>query len=67
MTSTQTFAQADEEGKACYLESSHDVNLLIYGKMGFELKKHIFLRRDKQEHRMDVMVREPKGKQNEKK
>jgi hypothetical protein len=43
------------------LESSHDVNLLIYGKMGFVLKKQIWLRRDVVERRMDVMVREPKG------
>jgi hypothetical protein len=38
------------------------VNLLIYGKMGFELKKEIFLRRAAgRELRMDVMVREPAG------
>lgn len=43
------------------------MNLLIYGKMGFELKKQIFLRRDKEDHRMDVMVREPKGIVNGKK
>ena len=35
--------------------------------MGFELKKQIYLKRDKEEHRMDVMVREPIGHQEEKK
>ncbi|KAG9781334.1 putative N-acetyltransferase [Exophiala dermatitidis] len=51
---------ADAEGVPCYLESSHDVNLIIYGKMGFELKKQIYLKRaEGKELRMDVMVREP--------
>lgn len=51
--------QADLDGIPCYLESSHDINLIIYGKMGFELKKQIYLQRDHETHRMDVMVREP--------
>lgn len=54
-----TCIQADKDGKACYLESSHDINLKIYGKMGFELKKQIYLQRDSQPIKMDVMVREP--------
>ncbi|EXJ84199.1 hypothetical protein A1O3_04866 [Capronia epimyces CBS 606.96] len=52
--------RADTEGVPCYLESSHDINIIIYGKMGFELRKHIYLRRaEGKELRMDVMVREP--------
>jgi GNAT superfamily N-acetyltransferase len=52
--------QADAHGIPCYLESSHDINVLIYGKMGFEVKKQIHLKRAPgKELRMDVMVREP--------
>lgn len=51
--------QADEEERACYLESSHDINLKIYGKLGFDLKKQIYLSRGNEPIRMDVMVREP--------
>jgi hypothetical protein len=32
--------------------------------MGFELKKHIYLHREKQPLKMDVMVRPPKGSSN---
>jgi len=54
---------ADAEGLPCYLESSHDVNLIIYGKLGFELRKQIHLQKTAgKELRMDVMVREPSGK-----
>ena len=42
-----------------YLESSHAINVKIYGKMGFVLKKQIWLKRSDEEIRMDVMVREP--------
>lgn len=52
--------QADKTGAACYLESSHDINIIIYGKMGFELKKQIYLQREKAPLKMDVMVRYPK-------
>jgi hypothetical protein len=52
--------QADKIGAACYLESSHDINIIIYGKMGFELKKQIYLQREKDPLKMDVMVRYPK-------
>ena len=31
----------------------------IYGKMGFSLRKQIWLTRSEEEIRMDVMVREP--------
>jgi hypothetical protein len=35
--------------------------------MGFELRKQIYLTREEDERRMDVMVREPKKGQAEKK
>jgi hypothetical protein len=38
------------------------VNLKIYGKLGFELVKKIYLTRAKEELCMDIMVREPVGK-----
>lgn len=47
------------EGRACYLESSNDVNPKIYGKLGFETVKHIYLQREEEEIRMDLMIREP--------
>ncbi|RMZ88489.1 hypothetical protein DV736_g4289, partial [Chaetothyriales sp. CBS 134916] len=59
--------QADEDGKPCYLESSHSVNVKIYGKMGFELKREIYLLRGDEPIKMDVMVREPRSRENEKK
>jgi GNAT superfamily N-acetyltransferase len=34
---------ADREGKACYLESSHESNARLYGGLGFEIKKCIYL------------------------
>jgi len=56
---------ADAEGLPCYLESSHDINIIIYGKLGFGLRKNIYLQRAAgKELRMDVMVREPVGKRN---
>ena len=36
---------ADEGGKACYLESSNEVNPKIYAKFGFEIKKKVYLQR----------------------
>ena len=39
--------QADRDGRACYLESSNFVNRKIYGKMGFEMAKTIYLQRAK--------------------
>ena len=50
---------ADQGGKACYLESSNEVNRKIYGKMGFELKKEIWLQRERENVGLDIMVREP--------
>ena len=51
--------QTDAEGRPCYLESSTDVNAVIYGKMGFEIRKQIYLKGNDQPIRLDVMVREP--------
>lgn len=51
---------ADAEGRACYLESSNEVNRIIYGKMGFALKKNVYLQRDPEHVELDIMVREPK-------
>lgn len=50
---------ADVEGKACYLESSNFVNRTIYGKLGFALKKNIYLQRGEEQIMLDIMVREP--------
>jgi GNAT superfamily N-acetyltransferase len=50
--------QADVEGRACYLESSKDINRIIYGKMGFELRKSIYLQRSYEHVQLDIMVRE---------
>ncbi|KAF2103113.1 hypothetical protein NA57DRAFT_33178 [Rhizodiscina lignyota] len=55
---------ADSEGRACYLESSNDVNPIIYGKMGFEIKRKIHLQRAEEDIELDIMVREPKGERN---
>lgn len=52
-------AVADRAGQPCYLESSHEINIKIYGKMGFDLRKQIYLTRSDEEVRMDIMVREP--------
>ncbi|KAF2772737.1 hypothetical protein EJ03DRAFT_324292 [Teratosphaeria nubilosa] len=51
--------KADAEARACYLESSSAVNRMIYGKMGFELKKVIYLQRAEENVELDIMVREP--------
>ncbi|KAF1989119.1 hypothetical protein K402DRAFT_402304 [Aulographum hederae CBS 113979] len=51
---------ADLEGKACYLESSNEVNPQIYAKMGFEYVKRVHLQRAMRNVVMDIMVREPR-------
>lgn len=51
--------QADREGRPTYLESSHEVNIPIYEKFGFKYIKAIYLERDEERVKMDVMVREP--------
>lgn len=45
--------------RLCYLESSHHVNRIIYGKLGFKLQKNIYLQRDVEHVELDIMVREP--------
>jgi len=50
---------ADTEGRPCYLESSNDINPIIYGKLGFEVVKQIYLKRAKEDICLDIMVREP--------
>jgi len=51
--------KADAESRLCYLESSHYVNRIIYGKLGFEFKKCIYLQRATEHVELDVMVRQP--------
>ena len=53
-------SRADAEGRACYLESSHEVNEAIYRKMGFEVAKRIYLQRAKETVGLEIMVREPR-------
>jgi ribosomal protein S18 acetylase RimI-like enzyme len=53
-------ARADEEGRACYLESSHPNNPPIYRKYGFEARKTVHLQRAENGVQLDIMVREPK-------
>jgi len=60
----QVTAMADAEQRLCYLESSNDVNPIIYGKMGFEIKRKIYLQRAEEHVELDIMVREPKAKRN---
>jgi GNAT superfamily N-acetyltransferase len=54
---------ADREKRACYLESSNGINRAIYGRMGFELKKEIALKRSEEQVALDIMVREPVGRE----
>lgn len=51
--------KADVENRLCYLESSHYVNRIIYAKLGFEMKKNIYLQRAREHVELDIMVREP--------
>jgi len=56
---------ADRDSQACYLESSNEVNPVIYGRMGFECKRKVYLQRcEKGIVELDIMIREPKGKRN---
>jgi ribosomal protein S18 acetylase RimI-like enzyme len=50
---------ADREGRPCYLESSKEVNQGIYRKMGFEVRKMVYLQREAESVQLDIMVREP--------
>lgn len=51
--------QTDRNGQPCYLESSNDINPIIYGKLGFKVVKKIFLTREEKPLSLDIMVREP--------
>ena len=51
--------KADAEGRACYLESSNDINPVIYRKLGCEVVKEIHLTRAAKPVQLDIMVREP--------
>lgn len=53
--------KADEEGRVCYLESSNEMNPIIYRKLGFEIVKKVNLIRAEEEVGLDIMVREPIG------
>ena len=50
---------ADAAGRACYWESSNEVNRVIYGKLGFERRKIVYLQRAEEHVELDIMVREP--------
>ena len=52
--------RADEEGRPCYLESSNGVNVRIYERMGFDVRKKIRLQRAEKDVELDIMVREPR-------
>ena len=53
-------SRADKDNLPCYLESSNAVNRKIYGRMGFGLKRVIYLqRRSEGAVELDIMVREP--------
>lgn len=52
--------RADEEGRPTYLESSNGVNVRIYERMGFDVRKKIHLQRAEKDIELDIMVREPR-------
>ncbi|KAI9859519.1 MAG: hypothetical protein M1813_006661 [Trichoglossum hirsutum] len=54
--------QADAENRPTYLESSAGANVKYYQKLGFELKRKIYLSRGEKPVGMDIMVREPPGR-----
>ncbi|KAI9652728.1 MAG: hypothetical protein M1831_006621 [Alyxoria varia] len=49
---------ADAEGVPCYLESSNAANLKLYERLGFEVRRRIWLERSDKRIPLDVMVRE---------
>jgi ribosomal protein S18 acetylase RimI-like enzyme len=57
----QVTARADREGKACYLESSKEMNVDIYRKFGFERRDRIVLEQAAGQPGvpLEIMVREP--------
>lgn len=54
---------ADQQGQACYLESSNATNPAIYRKFGFEERRTIHLQRAEKNVSLDIMVREPKAQE----
>jgi len=50
---------ADAEGCPTYLESSANINVSYYKKLGFVLKKEIYLRRAEEPIPLHIMVKEP--------
>jgi ribosomal protein S18 acetylase RimI-like enzyme len=57
----QVTARADAEGKACYLESSKEMNVDIYRKFGFEPRDRVVLEQPagRPDVPLEIMVREP--------
>jgi ribosomal protein S18 acetylase RimI-like enzyme len=57
----QVTARADREGKACYLESSKEMNVDIYRKFGFQRRDRIVLEQavGQPDVPLEIMVREP--------
>jgi len=62
----QITKKTDADGRACYLESSNDINPIIYGKLGFQIVKKIYLKGEKEDICLDIMIREPVSAQVEK-
>ncbi|KAI9732366.1 MAG: hypothetical protein M1834_001573 [Cirrosporium novae-zelandiae] len=56
--------EADKHNQACYLESSNDINPIIYGKMGFNVARKVALSRSEKPVFMDIMIREPNSSSN---
>ncbi|TGO61088.1 hypothetical protein BCON_0030g00460 [Botryotinia convoluta] len=52
--------RADRENRPTYLESSAEINLSYYRKLGFEWKQDIVMERGVKPVKMQIMVREPK-------
>lgn len=56
---THVTNMADAQKRPCYLESSNEINVKIYGRMGFKVKKRVHLQRAEENIELDIMVREP--------
>ncbi|APA12853.1 hypothetical protein SS1G_08316 [Sclerotinia sclerotiorum 1980 UF-70] len=52
--------RADRENRPTYLESSAEINLSYYRKLGFEWKTDILMERGSKPVKMQIMVREPR-------
>lgn len=54
--------RADEEGRACYLESSAEKNLKLYRRCGYEVVRRIVVGQEgKGGVPLDIMIREPRS------